>query len=132
MGFLFPLVLALATATAGQDFEPSGFRPGASFPAEGVFLCRASNDVKPVPDEVPPTMRIEYSKVRAWVKVTVGTTTFEKTWDSLRYGPMSWGGDFEKHGWSVNVAPVERRHRWSWFSMSAERVDWKGHCQLNE
>lgn len=132
--FLAALVLALGSSFALGSAAVAAPHPslwrGDPLPESGVLLCRASKWDKPAPSEVPPTLRIEYSKPREWVKVTLGGQIFEKTSPLLKDGPKAWGGEIERDGWSVNVAAGPQSRGWSWFTMADDRVDWSGYCEL--
>jgi len=105
---------------------------GGELPDEGTLACRAGEADNPAPKEVPPTLIVEYSKPRAWVRVTLGGKSFEKSNPLLSDGPKAWGGDIERDGWSVNVAMAPKIRGWTWFTMANDRIDWRGYCELQE
>lgn len=123
------LAIALVEAVGPSEHAPSLWR-GDPLPESARLLCRGGEFDKPPPPEVPPPLEIEYSKPKAWVRVTFGGEVFEASHPMLKDGPLAWGGAGKNYDWDVNVVAGSGMRGWSWFKLADDRLDWKGFCEI--
>lgn len=92
--------------------------------------AEAGSSTSLLPRRCLPPLEIEYSKPKAWVRVTFGGEVFEASHPMLKDGPLAWGGAGKNYDWDVNVVAGSGMRGWSWFKLADDRLDWKGFCEI--